>query len=119
MEREIICLSCPNGCHLTVTWTNREDLDVDGGKCERGEPYAREEVFEPKRIVTAVVLTTDTETPVLPIKTDKPVPKQLIPPLLEALYKLRVELPVQSGTSLVSDFQGSGINVVFTRSAPE
>jgi CxxC motif-containing protein len=117
MEREIICLSCPNGCHLSVRWSQRDDIEVVGGKCERGEPYAREEVFEPKRVVTAVVRTDSTETPFVPIKTDKPILKQLIRPVLESVYARQVRLPVQLGETLIDNFQDSGVNVVFTRSA--
>lgn len=119
MEREIICLSCPNGCHLNVRWTDRTDVQVTGGKCERGDVYAHEEVFEPKRVVTAVVRTNCDTAPYLPVKTDAPLAKPLIPALLNAIYGCVATSPIRIGDRLINDFQGSGVNVVFSSSSPD
>ena len=116
MERELICLSCPNGCHLSVT-QDGDNLSVSGAQCDRGEDYAREEIFAPKRIVTAVLRTNSDTIPYISIKTDISLPKPLIPVLLRELYQQEVTLPVKMGDVLLEDFQGSGVNVVFTRSA--
>lgn len=116
MERELICLSCPNGCHLTVT-QDGNDLSVEGAQCDRGEDYAREEIFDPKRIVTAVVRTNSDAIPYISIKTDKPMPKPMINGLLRELYQQQIALPVKMGDILLQDFQATGVNVVFTRSA--
>ena len=33
MEKEIICICCPKGCHLKV---NADENKVSGNSCERG-----------------------------------------------------------------------------------
>lgn len=112
-----ICIVCPTGCHLTVESTPK-GMIVKGNKCARGEKYGLEEASDPKRVVTAVVKTLSEEWPYVPVKTQKPVPKRVIPRLLKALYSLRVKLPVRRGRPVITDFGGMGIDVVFTRTFP-
>ena len=51
----------------------------------------------------------------LPVKTDAPLAKELIPALLSELYHLTLEPPVETGTVILEDYRGSGVNVVATR----
>jgi len=55
MERKLVCISCPLGCRLTVTWEDERDITVKGNRCAKGESYAQEEILAPKRVVTATV----------------------------------------------------------------
>jgi CxxC motif-containing protein len=55
MERKLVCISCPLGCRLTVTWEDESDITVKGNRCAKGESYAQEEILAPKRVVTATV----------------------------------------------------------------
>lgn len=115
MEKEIICLGCPNGCHLCVKEKAREDIEVTGHQCDRGVDYGREEFLEPKRVVTAVVRTGSANVPYVPVKSDRPLIKARIPALLEALYRCELQLPVRCGDVLLGDFEGTGVNVQVTR----
>ena len=54
-------------------------LSVSGNKCPRGEKYGIEEMTEPKRTVTYVVQTNSAVLPFLPVKTNKPLLKEMIP----------------------------------------
>lgn len=49
------------------------------------------------------------------MRTDQALPVKLIEPLLRKLYSLNVCEPVRAGDILIHDFEGSKINVVFTR----
>jgi CxxC motif-containing protein len=55
MERKLVCISCPLGCRLTVTWEDESYITVKGNRCAKGESYAQEEILAPKRVVTATV----------------------------------------------------------------
>jgi CxxC motif-containing protein len=55
MERNLVCISCPLGCRLTVAWEDERDITVTGNRCAKGESYAQEEILAPKRVVTATV----------------------------------------------------------------
>ncbi len=118
MEREVICLSCPNGCHITVQELENGEYEFQGAKCERGEVYAREEITDPKRVVTAVVQTNSEEMPFIPVKTDKPISRKYINQLLAELYKQKIEVPVKCGQVLIHNFMETGVNVVITRTFP-
>ncbi len=118
MEKEVICLSCPNGCHITVQETSPGEFQFQGAKCERGEVYAYEEITDPKRVVTAVVQTDSEEMPYIPVKTDKPIPKRYINPLLVQLYKQKISLPAKCGQVIIQNYMETGVNVVITRTFP-
>lgn len=111
----MICISCPVGCHLIVAST-RDRITVKGNQCKRGEIYGKEEMLSPKRIVTAVVKIRKKEYCYIPVKTEKPLLKKYIKPLLKELYRLEVDLPVKCGTVLIKNFENTGINVLITRS---
>ncbi|HPO13133.1 MAG TPA: DUF1667 domain-containing protein [Candidatus Hydrogenedentes bacterium] len=118
-EQEIICLGCPNGCHLHCTSKKGHAVDVTGNKCDRGVDYGREELLDPKRVVTAVVKTTSSELPYVPVRTTAPLVKPLIPELLHELYQQHVTPPIRSGNPLIENFRNTGVNVIFTRSIAE
>ena len=50
MEKEMICIVCPVGCHISV---NTENYEVKGNACPRGAVYGKEELTAPKRVVTS------------------------------------------------------------------
>ena len=83
--------------------------------CKRGIAYAENEMRDPRRVVTAVVHCSSKKLPYLPVRTDQALPVKLIEPLLRKLYSLNVCEPVRAGDILIHDFEGSKINVVFTR----
>ncbi|HNT88726.1 MAG TPA: DUF1667 domain-containing protein, partial [Candidatus Hydrogenedentes bacterium] len=68
-----------------------------------------------KRIVTAVVRTDSDTVPFVPVKTDKPLVMDLIPKLIEELYRRETRLPVRAGDVLLEDFADTGVRVCFTR----
>ncbi len=119
MAEEIICLGCPNGCHLECTRKADGEVAVAGSDCERGEDYGREEMTDPKRMVTAVVRTRSSDVPYAPIKTSAPLGKGLIRPLLRQLYTLELPVPLGMGEVVIADFEGSGVDVVVTRPVAE
>ncbi len=115
MTRALICIGCPRGCHLEITGEG-ESLRVTGNACPRGESYARQEMTNPRRVVTAVVRTDSASLPWLPVKTAQPFPKARIPALLNRLYTLTVKAPVRLGQVVLPDAEGSGIDVIATES---
>lgn len=74
MEREIICTSCPMGCHVTVTMNGEEIIRITGNTCARGERYARSEITNPTRTLTTTVALADGG--VLPVRSDAPLAKE-------------------------------------------
>ena len=114
--REMVCIACPIGCRLTVTPGTQ--TIVTGNRCPKGDAYGKEEVLSPRRVVTAVVRTDSARYPYISVRTDKPLPRGLITALLEELETKLVHLPAARGAALVRDFEGSGVDVVLTRTLP-
>ena len=113
MEKQLICLSCPIGCHLTVREASG-DLDIKGNRCPKGLDYAREEYYSPKRVVTATCSTSSPTARRVPVRSDAPVPIDQIRALLAAIYELNLRPPLRSGETVIPDFNNTGISVVLS-----
>ena len=117
MKRTLICIGCPRGCHLEIEMDDKGSvLSVSGNACPRGPVYARQEMSDPRRVVTAVVHTTSASVPWLPVKTAAPLPRQHIAALLNHLYGITVQPPIRCGDIIVENAEGTGIPVVATES---
>lgn len=112
MIKELICISCPMGCHLRV---DIENGLVEGNSCKRGEVYGINEVTNPVRTVTSTVKISNGELPVLPVKTKEPIPKNLNFKLMGILKEIKVEAPVNIGDIILENILETGIDVVATR----
>ncbi len=115
MKKELICISCPQGCRLAVDFDEISgNCIVSGNSCPRGAVYAKQELTDPRRVVTAVMKTDDPENPLIPVRTDKPYPRAEIPALLNRLYQMSVKTPVKCGESVWENIDGTGINIIAT-----
>ncbi len=117
IDREITCIMCPLGCRITVTMEGNRIVYIKGNECPNGEKYARQEVMAPSRIVMSVVKCRNCIFPVVSVKTEKAVPKELMGEVVAALRDIEVEAPVSAGDVIIKNVLGLGINVVATRSA--
>ena len=113
-ERVITCINCPMGCRVTVRMEGGAITAVSGNTCKRGETYARQEVVEPLRMVTAVIPVEGSVCP-LSVKTASPVPKAKIRDVMRALTGLRLRPPIAAGDVVLPDVCGTGVDVVATR----
>jgi len=115
MERILTCIGCPMGCQLTVTLDEDGNfVSVTGYTCKVGKDYAPNEIANPRRMVTSVLLVPGSDTP-LSVKTAQPISKGLIFECLKEIRKAKVTLPVRIGDVIVPNVCGTGIDVVATR----
>lgn len=113
MTRNLTCIVCPRGCQLTVELDEKGTvLSVDGNTCPRGKQYAIDECTHPMRTVTSTVRTADGG--VVPVKTDRTIPKELMFDCMKAINSARVTLPAHIGDTVIKDLLGTGANVVIT-----
>lgn len=114
MEREMVCISCPIGCRLTVHWENSgQGVQVSGNRCAKGESYALEEVQAPRRVLTATVAArTGRGRERVAVKTSRPLPREHIPGVLAEIYGWELQAPVRLGQVLLPDIAGSGVDLV-------
>lgn len=115
MKTELTCIVCPRGCHLVVD----EDLKVTGNSCPRGEAYGKQEVTDPRRVVTSTVRINSKIFEVLPVKTSRDIAKGKIFEVMAAINEVHVQVPVHVGDVLVHDIAGSGADLLATRTLLE
>ena len=111
--KELICIVCPKGCHLTVDEEN--GYAVSGNRCPRGEEYGKNEVIAPKRTITSTVKVSGGLYPRLPVKTDKPIPNELIFEAMKLLDAVELTAPVKVGDVVIENVLGTGANFVAAR----
>ena len=111
--REITCVNCPMGCTLTVRLADGQILSVTGQQCPRGDPYARSEVTDPRRMLTTLIVESGRARP-LPVRTRAPIPLHLIGQALAQIHQCVVRLPVRSGEVVLADVCGTGVEVIAT-----
>lgn len=112
MIKDLICISCPMGCHLKVDVENKT---VEGNACKRGEVYGINEITNPVRVITSTVKVINGELPVVPVKTKEPVPKDMNFKVMEVLKGVQVEAPIKVGDIIVKNILETGIDIVATR----
>ena len=115
-EREITCVLCPIGCEARVTVKDREIIEIKNLECPRGEEYVRREVEEPIRDFFTTVKVKGAETPVLPIRATKPIPKRKMPSLALELAKIIVDAPIKAGDIIAKNPLGLEVDIVATGS---
>lgn len=113
MSKEIIeltCIMCPVGCSLTVTKDGNQTT-VAGNSCPRGYEYGLKEVTSPERIVTSVLKYRGGT---ITIKTDRPIPKDMVDKCLKFLSKITLTNKIKTGDVIVKNVLGTSSNIVLT-----
>lgn len=115
MIKQMTCIECPQGCVLSVDVENGVIKSVQGAKCPKGKVYAASEVENPVRILTATVLAEGLGLKLVPVRTDKPIPKKDIFRAVGEIRKMRIAKPLKAGDVLTEDLLGLGVKLVATR----
>ena len=112
---EFACIVCPQGCQLSVQRTENGTITVTGNTCARGASFAEAEMTHPMRSLTTTVATTLSETPVLPVRTDKEIPKEKIAAVMQTCGAFLLTHPVKCGDIVIENAGGTGCNMIATR----
>ncbi|MDR3349602.1 MAG: DUF1667 domain-containing protein [Acidaminococcales bacterium] len=110
------CVVCPLGCRLWAQIQDGEILSVGGNSCPRGETYARSELTAPRRVLSSTVKIKNAFLPLLPVVSEKTLPKEKILDCALFLRSIEVSAPVSAGQVVVHDILGLGVNIVSSRS---
>jgi CxxC motif-containing protein len=115
--KQFTCIECPKSCVLTVDIENCKMVKVSGNLCPKGAEYAKDEVENPLRMFTATVLTEGLVLKMVPVRTDKAIPKLKVLDAAEEVKRLRIKSPLHVGDVIVKDFLRLGVNLIATRDA--
>ena len=116
MIRELTCIVCPKGCQLRVALDDNDAkkvLSVEGHTCKRGEKYANDECVAPMRTLTTTAAVEGGG--VVPVKTDRVIPKELMFECMTAVNAVRVPADAKLGDVVIENVLGTGANIVTTR----
>ena len=85
---------------------------LKGNTCPRGKQYAIDECTNPVRTVTTTARTVNGG--VIPVKTDRPIPKELMFDCMKEIDRSVVTLPAEIGDIVIENLLGTGANVIVT-----
>lgn len=114
MKKELICIVCPKGCHLTAEQT-AGSWQITGFGCPRGQQYGVAEMTNPTRVVTSTVRISGGIHPRLPVKTDGALPRSMVREAVRLLDTVEVSSPVRCGQVILENIGGTGINFIAGR----
>ncbi|MBA7621952.1 hypothetical protein ES703_29322 [subsurface metagenome] len=113
-SKDIRCIVCPTGCLVHVEKISGE-LVFEGHSCKRGVEYAREEFISPRRILTTTMRVENGFLPLIPVRSDKPIPKDRLEETLELIAKAQTTAPIKMGDTLLENVFGLDINIIASR----
>ena len=117
MKKKIICIECPKGCILSIDLQNDEIMSIRGNECPKGEEHVKSEIKSPLRLFTTAVLAQGLLLKMIPVKTDRPIPKDKLIRAIKEVKKIRLFNPVKIGDIIVENFLGLDVNLVATRNS--
>lgn len=115
MGKKITCILCPRGCSIEKV-EDKNEIKYIGYGCQRGYSYAIDEFTNPKRILTTTIYVENGNINFLPVKTDKPIPRNMLFDAMSLLRKVKVKAPVHIGEVIIQNILNTGADVVATRS---
>ena len=115
MIREMICVACPIGCSLSIELSKtRNVLKVSGNQCKRGEVYAITECTAPTRTLTTTAKVKNGNIYLIPVRSAKPIPKELLLDCVKLINSVEIEAPVNIGDIIIENIMDSGSDIIAT-----
>lgn len=100
-QGNMVCTVCPQSCVLQV---RESPFAVTGQGCPRGEAFARQELSDPRRVVTTVLRVRAEAAPDLPetvsVRTGGTVSRAEIPAVMRAARRTVIDHPVRIGDEI-------------------
>lgn len=115
--RHFHCTTCPSECALTIETRIDENevehvLSVQGNRCARGRQFAEQEVIRPMRILATTIVVRGGDEKLLPVRTARPIPRDLHLHAMRDIRHASVTAPVHMGDVVMSDLLGTGVDLV-------
>jgi CxxC motif-containing protein len=88
---------------------------IEDYQCKKGIGYAKEELFYPKRTLTTSIIVKDGDLPLVSVKSDKPIPKDRLFDVMDAISEIEVHAPIEIGDILIKNVIGLDVQIVATK----
>jgi len=100
---------------MEVEIDGEEVKKVVGQKCKKGKKYAQKEVFSPGRVLTTTVKTDIPGLPLLPVRSDKEIPREKLLDCVSCISRHSIKDPIGLGQTVIENILGLGVNIVACR----
>ena len=117
-KKHFVCVVCPIGCEIDVVHEGSTIVSMEGNKCEKSVEFVSQELIEPMRILTTTVRIQGSRWTVVPVRTDRAVPRRLFPRIMKRLRLVELQAPVNMLDVVLRDILHTGANVIATRTMP-
>ena len=112
MKKSITCIICPNGCQMEAEYSVETGLLIAGFRCERGREYGKNEFFTPKRIFTSSIKIYGANRRMLPVRSDRPIPKEKLMDCMKEIRKISLQAPIAEHQIIIPDILHTGTDIV-------
>jgi CxxC motif-containing protein len=101
------------GCHVLLSIDPSGRItDYSGNECKQGKKYARQEYENPVRVFTATILTKGSARPLLPVRTNRAIPKAELMECARLIAKTTVKGPMRIGDVVISNILDTGADLI-------
>jgi len=115
MEREFVCIICPNGCRIKVEYEGINIKNIKGDECPKGKDYVKNEITNPLRVFTGSVLVENGDFSLVGVKTPVPIPKKYLKKIGEITRRIKMEAPVDIGQVVAFNLLNENVDLIATR----
>lgn len=115
-KKELTCIGCPMGCTVSVELEGDKIAGVTGNTCPRGKEYAENELTHPERTVTSTIPVEGGALSMVPVRTERDIPKDKIFDAMLQIRQTRLRAPVKSGEAVIKNIAGTDVDLIATRS---
>ena len=113
-KHRLLCIVCPEGCEMEIE-ERQGELLFPKGICRRGQEYARQEIYNPCRVLTTTVQVRDGEIAMLPVRTSQPIPRAKIIDAMQQIASITVNAPITVGDIICENVVNTGVALVACR----
>lgn len=115
MTKKIVtCTLCPIGCKIEIE-IEKDKIKVTGHTCKLGKEYATQEVKDPRRMLTTTIKIKDSTQKMLPVRSQKEIPKNLLRECVKKVSELKIKAPVKRGQIIYKNILNTGVDIISTR----
>ena len=115
MEKEFVCIICPNGCLIKVEYEGTNIKNIKGDECPKGKDYVKNEITNPLRVFTGSILVENGDFSLISVKTHVPIPKKYIKKIGEITRRIKVDAPIEIGQVVAFNLLNENIDLIATR----
>lgn len=105
-----VCIVCPRGCMLKAEEIDGE-LVISNQSCPRGPVYLKQELVQPKRMLTTTIKVLGSKQKCLPVYASEYVDKEDVGDFIKYLKTLTVSAPIENNQIILDSINGKKVEI--------